>query len=454
MGIDKIKGEAFNLALQDKILIFIFSMVSSCFIVGCQVQTSSGIVSTAEPKASEAVAKVQEVETEDVLISKDRLREFVNKHKGEYGELFQELKKEEIVIEKREQNGIEMYFLLYTPANGWCTTLYQIQQEDGEILSLDYVVEGAADYFNFDVISITEGDFVTAYSATSEGNGSLVLVALDNIPNRQVGEKPDYEMYAIDGYYEDMVLGSNPKSSKIFVNNVLLPEYRDVNGDGNTDIVLTGKLENYMYDEDKGVHNLTSTEDVCQVYVFNPVTKNFELEQGEDLTDKVQLSIGDILINNHELLNETPCMEYHVQDIKQYQGEPKKSIDYMDENGLFRHYMIYDGIIYVVLGEENIEQDRTIDYVILTNELYSLSMGIQVGMEEEEIAETGIYFDAIQNGDDLDSELLSGISGYLRKMKIAYDKIYYAESCFDENVAVAVMVKDGKITRIAIDKLY
>lgn len=431
----------------------ILSVISSFFIAGCQSQTSSSAVGTQEPKTSEATANAQEVEKEELSISKDMLKDFVKTHEEEYGEIIYDLK-EEIVIEKREQNGKELYFFLYTPESGWCTTLYQIQYENGEILSLDYVSEGATDYFNFDVISITEGEFVTAYSATRMGNGSLVLIEMDNIPDRKIGETPDYELYAIDGYYEDMTLDNKPKASKVFANNVLLPEYRDVNDDGNTDIVLTGKIENYVYDEENEVHNLTSTEDVCQVYIFNSETKEFLLEQGEDLTDKVQLSIGDNLINNHDLLNETPCMECRVQDIKFYQGEPKKCIDYMDENGVFHHYMIYDGIIYVVLGEAEIEPDRTIDHVILTNELYSLSMGIQVGMEEEEIAETGIYFDVIQNGDDLDSELLSGVSGYLRKMKIAYDTIYYAESSFEENVAVAVMVKDGKITRIATDKLY
>lgn len=432
----------------------ILSVISLFFIVGCQVQTSPDTVSTTEPKATEAVANVQGVETDELFISKDKVQEFVREHKEEYNDVFDDPKEEEIVIEKREQNGREMYYFLYTPANGWCTTLFQIQQENGEILSLDYVSEGATDYFDFDVISITEGEFVTAYSATHMGNGSLVLVGMDTIADRQVGDAPDYELYAIDGYYEDMELGDKPKASKVFANNALLPEYRDVNGDGNTDIVLTGKIENYIYDEVNKVHTLTSTDDVCQMYVFNPETMDFELEQGEDLTDKIQLSIGDILINNHELLNEMPCMECRVQDIKQYQGEPKKSIDYMDENGLYHHYMIYDGIIYVVLGEANVEPERTIDHVILTNELYSLAMGIQVGMEEDEITETGIYFDLIKNGDDLDSQLLSGISGYLRKMKIAYDTIYYAESCFEENVAVAVIVKDGKITRIATDKLY
>ena len=135
-------------------------------------------------------------------------------------------------------------------------------------------------------------------------------------------------------------------------------------------------------------------------------------------------------------------------------------LKYEDEYGAFRHYLVYEGIIYVVLndkpelGKEEVDNAEYIDYVILTNDIYSLSIGIQVGMSEKELTETGIDFSVIKNGDDLDSEFLSGKTGYLRKMKIAYDTIYYGESSYDENIAIAVIVKNGKVVRIATDKLY
>ena len=221
-------------------------------------------------------------------------------------------------------------------------------------------------------------------------------------------------------------------------------------------------LSKGWYDKDhkETEEELTNEKPVYEVYVFNPEDKTFMLQSEQDLREKKQLSISDMVINNHDLLNDTLCTEYKVQDIYQYQGKPKKIIDFKDESGTYRHYLVYDGIVYVVLNEKpSISDDPAyrgeyLDYVILTNDVYSLSIGIQIGMSQEELTDTGIDFNIIKNGDDLDSELLSGKTGYLKKLKIDYDTIYYAEGTFEENIALAVMVKDKKVVRIATDKLY
>ncbi|MBR3771701.1 MAG: hypothetical protein IKL07_05480, partial [Clostridium sp.] len=188
---------------RDKIDMVILSVISSFMIAGCQVESSSGTLKTQEPMATETGAKAEESEVEELMITKDILKDYVKEHEDEYGEIIYDLKDDEILIEKKECNNEELYFFLYTPVDGWYTTLYQIREVDGDIQSLDYVSEGATDYFNFDVISISEGEFVTVYSATHMGNGYLTLVDLEKIPDRQNVTMPDYELYAIDGYYED-----------------------------------------------------------------------------------------------------------------------------------------------------------------------------------------------------------------------------------------------------------
>lgn len=440
---------------KDRLDVVVLSLISSLVLSSCQAtKGGAGQVKVDKPL-------VTDVETvKENGITKEKVKEFVKEHEDEYGDIILDLKNNEIHIEEKTFKNQTLYFFLYTPNDFWETTLYQIRETEGVIEGLDYISSGATDFFNFDIISISEGDFVTVYSASHMGNGSLELVELDNIPGRKAGEVSDYELYAIDNHFEEIESKTGKTTSKIFQDGILTPEYKDVNNDGNTDVILNGVLQEYEFNKETNEEELQKSEKVCEVYLFNPKDKTFTLQSDNDLREKKPLSIGDTVINNHDLLNDSPCTEYKVQDIYQYQGEPKKIVEYKDEYGTYRHYLVYEGIIYVVindkpeLGQEEVDKAEYIDYVILTNDIYSLSIGIQVGMSEEELTETGIDFAVIKNGDDLDSEFLSGRTGYLRKMKIAYDTIYYGESSYDENIAIAVIVKDGKVVRITSDKLY
>ncbi len=439
---------------KDKMDAVVLSLISSLLLSGCQTTSSSS--SDVKPDKS-AVTITEAVEASSV--TKDKIKSFIKEHNEEYGDVIHNLRDNEIHIEEKQLENMTLYFFLYTPEASWETSLYQIREKNGIIETLDYVSGGSTDYFNFDVISISEGDFVTVYSASHMGNGNLELIRLDTIPERKVGEAPDYELYAVDHHFEEIEKGAGKFLSSIFENGTLTPEYKDVNNDGNTDIVLNGVIQEYENSKDTEPQ-LTKEEKVCEIYLFNSNDKTFTLQSENDLREKKALSIGDTVINNHELLNDSPCTEYKVQDIYQYQGKPKKVIEYKSEEGGYCHYLFYDGIVYVVmnnkpvLGEDEVDQAEYIDYVILTNNIYSLCIGIQVGMSEDELKETGIDFECIKNGDDLDSELLSGKTGYLRKMKVKYDTIYYAESAYEENIALAIIVKDGKIVRITTDKLF
>lgn len=427
---------------------------------GCQATVSSSDkVKVNKPLVTDAEAARENVNKKNV-ITKGKIKKFVKEHKEEYEDLIYGLKDNEIHIEEKTFKNQKLYFFLYTANGSWATTLYQIREKDGVIEALYYISAGAADYFDFDIISISQGDFITVYSATHMGNGSLEFLELDNIPDRKAGEEPDYELYAVDNHFEELVNKNGTITSKTFENGILTPVYEDINQDGNTDIQLKGTLQEYQYNEEADKEELQDTRSICEIYLFNPKDKTFVLQSEEDLREKKTLTTGDIVINNHDLLNDCPCTEYKVQDIYQYQNEPEKLVEYKEEKGAYWHYLVYDGIVYVVindrprLGKNAADMAENIDYVIVTSDLYSFSIGIQVGMKETELAETGIDFLIIKNGDDLDSQLLSGRTGYLRKLKVSYDSVYYAESSYEENVALAVIVKDGKVVRIATDKLY
>lgn len=436
-----------NRMKKDKRDIVVVALVFSLLFTGCSTPVSGNIEITDEPE----VTSIAEDKYSD--ITKEALKKYI-KENEEYQDVLCDVKENEIQIEEKVFHEKKYHFFLYTPEEQWSTTLYFIHEENGAILGLDYITEGAVDYFNYELMSMSQGVFITAYSAGYMGNGNLVFIDMEKMEGRKRGAIPDYEFYAIDSHYEQMQFNHSPVVSSIFENGVLVPEYIDENQDGHTDILLKGIRVEYEYDEETDMQNLKQRTEVCQFYQYEPETQSFILESGEDLREKRQVSLCDSVINNHELLNDTMCSDYRVQDILQYHGEPKKTIHNKDGEGQYHHYLVYDGIIYVLLGEKVIETTQYIDYVIITNDIFSLSIGIQVGMDEKELADTGLYFEKFEDCDDLDSELLSGKAGYLKKMKIKYDAIYYAEGTFEENIALAVIVRNGKVVRIATDKLY
>lgn len=439
---------------RDKLEVVVFSLISLMVFAGCHTSVgSSGSLKEKEPKVTQTGTKEKE-------ITSKQIKNFIKNHEDEYGELFQEVKESELHIETKTMQEKSLHFLLYSPEDYWGAKLYQIQSEGGEIISLDYIAEGAATYFKFDIITMSEGDFVTVYSASHMGNGYLEFINMKDIPDRKTCDEPDFKFYAIDDHYEDIMEQGGSVNSQVFEGAFLVPEYKDINQDGHTDIILNGTVLKYTKNNETGEEEQAGTSNAHVVYLYDPAGKVFNLHQGEDLRERKPLSISDTVINNHELLNDSPCTEYTVKDIYQYYGKPEKIITQKDEKEAYRHYLVYDGIMYVVVNDKkdfkyiDTDQAEYIDYVILTSRLYSMSVGIQAGMEEAELLETGIDFEMIKNGDDLDSELLSGKTGYLRKMRIPYDTIYYAESSYDENIALAVMVKGGKVSQIATDKLY
>ncbi len=427
----------------------LFLFITTIVLSGCsKTISSSGQIETEEPFTT----SIEEAESS--AVTEESVKEYVKQNQEQYQTLFEELEDSEIHIDTRELKEQSYYFLSYIRTGDWSTSLYLVHEEEDRITGIDYILEGATEYFQYDLISISEGEFVSVYTADYMGNGNLALLNLERLSGRNVSSIPDYEFYAIDSHYEQMQFNNSPVISSVFEGGILLPKYEDVNQDGHTDVILQGIMEQYEYDAETDMQNLKRRLDVYQIYQYSEELGAFCLATGEDLREKRQVSLCDSVINNHELLNDSLCSEYKVQDIYQYSGKPKKLITQKCDEGMYRHYMVYDGIIYIVHGEKAIDEMQYIDYVILTNEIFSLSIGIQVGMEERELADTGLYFESFENGDDLDSELLSGKTGYLRKMKIKYDTIYYAEGSFEDNIALAVIVHDGKIVRIATDKLY
>ena len=125
---------------------------------------------------------------------------------------------------------------------------------------------GIEELFDYNTITMSEGDFMYVYSSTNMGNGSLDLYDLAN------GGVRKYSIQGcIDRQYDDSeevakLYGvssgdDGKKASVVFKDDKLMVEFDDYDGDGNTDIKLSGskllyggnvdesKADDYWYGE-------------------------------------------------------------------------------------------------------------------------------------------------------------------------------------------------------------
>lgn len=108
-------------------------------------------------------------------------------------------------------------------------------------------------FFDYDIINMTQGDFIAIYNAGNGGMGNLEILNINN------PDKVLYSIPAIDAYYEENNLLTkkyeldkkyeyNILTSSIYNGGMLKATYLDINIDGNTDIIFKGTQEIYITD--------------------------------------------------------------------------------------------------------------------------------------------------------------------------------------------------------------
>jgi hypothetical protein len=187
-----------------------------------------------------------------------------------------------IEITEKFLEGRKLYFAEIQKDFFWESELYLIKTQDDVIT--DAVIIGASGLnrlFEYDVIDISQGEFIAAYCSSHMGSGNLELISIDNLG------KSMYSIPAIDNYFEDTEetsithglskeYGDGIYASKIFLNGKLSAVYEDVNDDGNTDIILKGVQQVYKNEGD--VQILDSETFIKMVYLFDTHSNQFVLE--------------------------------------------------------------------------------------------------------------------------------------------------------------------------------
>ena len=176
-----------------------------------------------------------------------------------------------------------------------------------------------------------------------------------------------------------------------------------------------------------------------------------------------------MMVNNHVLLNETPYAIVTLKEMLDCHKEVPSVLVEKAGNGQYWHYYGYKGITYVFLGKKTLSDFDCLNYVILTDNSYSLTNGIQVGMREEDLAKTSLDFTKfprkqVGSGKSLSTLFLNDKKGLINTLVEKYDSIYYVSGEVDALVqtdeeknplvqqGLIVVVKDGKVICVSTDQ--
>jgi hypothetical protein len=205
---------------------------------------------------------------------------------GEYAEYAYLLNN--ICIYDNYINDELVYFVEIQLGYQWSVELYQIYEKDGEILNMKYTGAGGDKrFFEYELIKITQGNFIAAYDASSQGNGNLLLIPLDNLGEVKYSfHTMGYRNPTEYGYgFKDNEEGTEPYG--VIYDRKLKAEYRDINNDGNTDVILTGTQG--VYDSNYDESDLLLREDyVTEVYLYDPDIDDFVLS--DELSQQVLIN--------------------------------------------------------------------------------------------------------------------------------------------------------------------
>ena len=174
-----------------------------------------------------------------------------------------------------------VYLAAITPSTGWETLLFNITVgDDGEISEIDNTGIGGNKYlFDYELVELNNVFYVAVVSASHSGNGDLQFFPVSkfgvdemafSLPNivdvyHEESEETAVEYGLFSGY------GGGVKGSLVYPQNKLNAEYIDTNGDGKTEIVLTG-IQQFIICEDGSADYVAKTFVVERVYRYDEKT--------------------------------------------------------------------------------------------------------------------------------------------------------------------------------------
>jgi len=201
------------------------------------------------------------------------------------------------ISKKWDSIGNAYYFVEATPDFVWGTGLYLIITDDYEIVKVvDTGLGGYSEFFSYEIVSMSQGDFLAVYCSAHTGNGELVLAPITEM-NRtkyiftdaiddhyecmrstaiEYGLAPEHSQEVISGEIFEEDEDGHVEASTVYLGGKLHADYFDVDQDGNTDVVLTGIQR--VYETGNNNEQILKQEYyVKNVFLYNPEIDGFIL---------------------------------------------------------------------------------------------------------------------------------------------------------------------------------
>ncbi len=161
--------------------------------------------------------------------------------------------------------------------------LYKVIENEAEI-EFEYAdLHGHPDWFEIGVAEMSQGRFLTAVSASYAGNGGLLLASDE-------AEYGDWRTIGICGsmYDNEWIEGFNyvdeyGANAVGYYGGHMTPNYRDVDGDGHTDIVLTG----VQFVRNRARTGIVAEYDCEYVYIYDVDEDEFILDVSRSRHDAI-----------------------------------------------------------------------------------------------------------------------------------------------------------------------
>ena len=174
-------------------------------------------------------------------------------------------------------------YVLATVSDFWYGELLYVNESDGEIVFEETAAGGFIDRLDVEYVEMSQGNFIAAICTTHVGNGDLRLIPIDEDTKTSYAIPASRAMYGNEWLDQFNYLFEHGSDCTDFYGGHMTPNYRDVDGDGNTDIVLTG----VQFVRNRARTGIVAEYDCEYVYIYDMNEDEFILDVSRSRHDDI-----------------------------------------------------------------------------------------------------------------------------------------------------------------------
>ncbi len=175
-------------------------------------------------------------------------------------------------------------YVLATLKDHWYGELLYVNESGDEIVFEETAAGGFIDRLDVEYVEMSQGNFIAAICTTHVGNGDLRLIPIDEDTKTSYEIPASRAMFGNEWLEQFNYLFEHGSDCTDFYGGHMTPNYRDVDGDGNTDIVLTG----VQFVRNRARTGIVAEYDCEYVYIYDVDEDEFILDVSRSRHDELR----------------------------------------------------------------------------------------------------------------------------------------------------------------------